>query len=227
MVVKQGVQKFTDSENKIKRLLKRDRITHNDIDQLSDPERKLFGNIVNEKIKNATPDERETFLKKIEETLSEQTKTEFWGYNHNRILGAIPLLMQEYGRMPSRTEIAKKAELSRTTVYKHLAEFASHPLYLEQLQKFRILAENVIIKVYQSAMDGDTASQKLMLNVTGVLNGSQANQTNFIQINNLILSQEQIKRLNPEQLLTIESILRTIIPQPEAMTSDETNQENN
>jgi hypothetical protein len=216
----EGLQKLT--EIKIKRLLRRTQITHKDIDQLSDPERRLFGDIVTEKIKSCTPDERDTFLKKIEETLSEQTRTEFWEYNHNRIMAVIPLLMKELGRLPSRTEIARKAELSRTTVYKHLTEFANHPLYLEQLQKFRILAENVLVKVYQSAMDGDTASQKMMLNVMG-LNCSQSSQTNYIQINNLILSQDQIRRLNPEQLLTIESILRTIIPQPELKTIDQNN----
>lgn len=37
--------------------------------------------------------------------------------------------MQDYGRMPSKTEIGIKTELSRQTVYKHLKEYTSHPLF--------------------------------------------------------------------------------------------------
>jgi hypothetical protein len=69
-------------------------------------------------------------------------------------------------------------------------------------------------------MAGDIGSQKLYFNVMGFLNNGQGmqiqNQNNFIQINNTILSQETIRHLSPEQLFTIENILKSIILQPEA-----------
>jgi len=37
------------------------------------------------------------------------------------------------------------------------------------------------------------------------------NQNNYIQINGTVLSQETIKHLNPEQLNSIESILKTAL----------------
>jgi hypothetical protein len=61
---------------------------------------------------------------------------------------------------------------------------------------------------------------KLYFNVMGCLNGGQSshntliqNQQNNIQINNTILSQETVKHLNPEQLNTIEEILKTALPE--------------
>jgi hypothetical protein len=46
------------------------------------------------------------------------------------------------------------------------------------------------------------------------------NQNNYIQINGTVLSQETIKHLNPEQLNTIETILKTALPQPEVLEVD-------
>ena len=228
MAVKQGLQKLTDSENKVSKLFKLKKVTDNDIKQLTKTELSRFNEIVNEQMKKATAIKRDEILKKVEDALSDDTKNDFWEYNNTRIMIAISSLLSEYGRMPSRSEIAQKADLSRTTIYKHLKEYTTHPLYIEQLQKMRILATDVISKVYQSAMTGDLGSQKLYLNVMGFLPNTQIQtQNNFIQVNNTILTQETIRHLNPEQLLIIESILKTIILQPEAMTSDEINQENN
>ena len=39
------------------------------------------------------------------------------------------------------------------------------------------------------------------------------NQNNYIQINGTVLSQETIKHLNSEQLNSIETILKTALPQ--------------
>ena len=213
-----GLQKVTLSEDKISKLFKLKKITDSDIKQLTPDELALFNEIVNDQMKKASATERDEILRKIEDTLHEDTKNDFWEYNHNRIMVTIEILLQEHKRMPTRSEIAQKAELSRTTVYKHLKEYSTHPLYLEQLQKMRILSTNVISKVYQSAMAGDIGSQKLYFNVMGFLNNGQGlqiqNQNNYIQINGMILSQETIRHLNPEQLSSIESILKSIIPEP-------------
>ena len=219
-----GLQKCTDSKVKINRLLKRDRITEADTDRLSEDEKKQFNEIVDEKMRKAGPTERDEILNKIEQILTDDTKNDFWEYNHSRIMIAIESLMLEYGRMPSRAEIAQKADLSRTTVYKHLTGYMNNPLYLEQLQKLRIMATNVLAKVYYSALAGDIGSQKLYLNCTGFLNNGQGtqiqNQNNYIQINGMILSQETIKRLNPEQLNNIETILKAALPQLEILNTE-------
>jgi hypothetical protein len=82
----------------------------------------------------------------------------------------------------------------------------------------------VLAKVFQFAVNGDTGAAKLYFNVMGCLNNGQStngtliqNQNNYIQINGTVLSQETIKNLNPEQLYTIESIWKTVLPNPEAL----------
>jgi hypothetical protein len=66
----------------------------------------------------------------------------------------------------------------------------------------------------QETHAGDIGAAKLYFNVMGHLQPTPSNtliqnQNNFIQINGTVLSQESIKSLNPEQLNSIESILKT------------------
>ena len=48
-----------------------------------------------------------------------------------------------------------------------------------------------------------------------MINAKINTQNNYIQINGMILNQETIKQLNPEQLKSIEAILRTVLMKPE------------
>lgn len=222
---KDGLQKVTKSDDKLRRLLRRKQITMDDIDQLSPTEKKRLGELTTELIKKTKGPDRDAILKKIDAVVDDQTKTEFWEYNHTRIMFAISSYLNEFGRMPSRTEIALRTDLSRQTVYKHLKDYSNNPVYLEQMQKFRILSTNVIAKVYQSAMAGDIGSQKLYFNVLGFLNNGQIkNQNNYIQINGMVISQDTIKSLNPEQLVMIENLLKSILPEPGATPIEATNQ---
>ena len=215
-----GLQKLTLLEDKLHDLLKRNRIKSDDIDQLSESEKKRFNEIVNEKIIKSDGPGRGRILKKIDDILSEETRGDFWEYNHLRIMTVISSLLKEYGRLPSTAEIAQKADLSRPTVYRHLREYRSSKVYQEQLEKLKILSINVIAEVYKCALAGDIGASKLFLNCMGFLNGGQGNtqiqnQNNFIQINGMILNQETVdKCLNSEQLFIIESVLKSIIPQP-------------
>ena len=86
------------------------------------------------------------------------------------------------------------------------------------------MTTKVLAKVFQFAVNGDTAAAKLYFNVMGFMNNGQAlnntliqNQNNYIQINGTVLSQETVKHLKPEQLNIIETILKTANPQPEAL----------
>jgi len=147
----------------------------------------------------------------------------FWENNHIQIGWAISSLMLEQHCMPTVTEIAIKAELSRQTIHKHLKEYANHPRYLEQLQQFKFMIPKVLSRVFHYAVNGDVGAAKLYFNVMGMLNNGkpsngfiQNQQNNFIQINSMTISQETIKHLNPSQLNTIESILKTVLPQSDA-----------
>jgi predicted transcriptional regulator len=216
MKPRKTLQKFTDSEARINKVLSIEQITPKDLEPLSDTEKSRLMEILTEQINELKGEERDKFYKKIEPIVSNTTKNQLWEYNHNQITWAISTLMQEYGRMPTKTEIATKVDLSRQTVHKHLKEYTNHPQYLGQIEQFRFMTSKVLAKVFQFAVNGDIGAAKLYFNVMDFLNKGQTpnntliqNQNNYIQINGTVLSQEAIKYLNPEQLNAIETILKT------------------
>jgi hypothetical protein len=214
-----NLQKLTVIDSKINKLLTQEQITMDDIKELNDYETAYLSTIVTGKINNLKGVEKEQFINKVEPILPTSTKNQLWESNHNQITWAIATLMQEFNRMPSKSEIATKTELSRQTIHKHMAEYASNPLYLQQVEQFRFMTSKVLAKVFRFAINGDIGAAKLYFNVMGCLGGqtnnntSIKNQNNYIQINGTVIDQETIKNLNSEQLNTIETILKTVLPQ--------------
>jgi hypothetical protein len=224
MKTKKGLQKFTEIETKINKILSLEQITPKDIEPLNEKESTCLMGVITEKFNNLKGTERDKFYKKIELITSITIKNQIWEYNHDQITWAISTLMQEFGRMPTKTAIAAKTELSRQTVHKHLKEYAAHPQFLGQMEQFRFMTSKVLAKIFQFAVNGDTAAAKLYFSVMGFMNNSQSlnntfiqNQNNYIQINGTVLSQETIKHLKPEQLNTIETILKTALPEPKEL----------
>ena len=218
MKKKEGLLRFTESERKIEKILSLDRITNSDVQKLTKKEVDRFNEIIAEKYRTLSPEEWDKFYYKIEAIQSEGAKNHLWECNHNQITAAISNLMQEYGRMPSKTELASYTGLSRPTIHKHLKDYASHPQYMEQVEQFRFMTSKVLAKVFQFAVKGDIQAAKLYFSMVGSMNNGTAqnntliqNQNNYIQINGTVLSQESIKSLNPEQLNTIETILKTAL----------------
>ena len=222
MKAKKGLQKFTDTETeaKLNKILSLQQITQKDLEPLDEAECTRLTEILTEKFNEQKGSERDVFYKKVEPIISTTTKNQLWESNHNKITWAISVLIQEYGIMPTTTEIAAKTELSRQTVHKHLKEYMNHPQYLGLMEQFRFMTSKVLARVFQFAVNGDIGAAKLYFNVMGCMNKEQSsnstmiqNQNNYIQINGTVLSQETVKQLNPEQLNTIETILKTALPQ--------------
>jgi hypothetical protein len=221
-IKKQGLQKFTETEIKINKLLSLEKITPSDLELLSKTESKRLSQLINERVNQLKGVERDKFYQKIEPITDDTTRNQLWEYNHNQITWALSTLMQEYGRMPTKTEIAIKTELSRQTVHKHLKEYSNHPQYLGQLEQFRFMTSKVLARVFKFAVNGDMRAAKLYFNVIGSFNNGHTsnstliqNQNNYIQINGMVLSQQTIKHLNPEQLNSLETILKAVLPVPE------------
>jgi DNA-binding phage protein len=214
-----SLQKLTISECKISELLKLKKITNSDIRDLTEAESMLLNQVLTEKINSLKGEQRDSLLKQIEEITTEETKNQLWESNHNQITWAIATLLQEHNRMPSKSELAEKTGLSRQTIHKHLKEYRIHPLFESQIEQFRFMIPKVLAKVFKYAVNGDVQAAKLFLTVIGTSTSANSitaiqNQNNFIQINGIALSQENIKRLNADQLKVIEEILRTALPNP-------------
>lgn len=227
MNTKRSLQKFTETEtkvDKVKWLFGLEKVTVTDLEKLSVAEKKKAFKLMNEKYVLLKGEEKEKFVEQFIDVWDNNTKNQLWESNHIRITWAISTLMEEYGRMPTKTQIADKTELSRQTIHKHLKEYINHPQYLGEIEQFRFMTSKVLSKVYQFAVNGDIGAAKLYFNVIGFMNNGQSpnntliqNQNNYIQINGTVLSQETIRHLKPEQLNTIETILKTALPQHEVL----------
>jgi DNA-binding phage protein len=211
-----NLQKLSNTDTKLKKLLALKQINKTDIQPLSEAEKRRFDNVLSSHLSKLTGVKRDEFLNKIEDITSDDTKNQLWESNHIVILNTISIFMQDYARMPSVVEIATKTGLSRQTVNKHLDSFKSHPLHKQQIERFRLMSSAVLAKVYQHAMSGNIKAARLYFSVMGMLDNDETNKTqienqnNYIQINGMVLSQEAVKQLQPEQLKTIESILKTV-----------------
>lgn len=211
---KKDLQKFTDIEHKISYLFSLKEINKKDLEILEKEETSEFYRRVTEKFRVTKSDEKAHFLEKIWNITDNETKNKIWEINHHTITASISELMQDYGRMPTASEIAVKSELSRQTVTKHLKEYAKEPQYNEILEQFRFMTSKVLAKVFKFAVNGDMTAAKLYFNVVGALNQNNhntfiQNNTNYIQINGMAFNDEKLKTLRPEQLKAIENILVT------------------
>jgi predicted transcriptional regulator len=121
-------------------------------------------------------------------------------------------MMRQYGTMPTKNAIAEKTGLSRQTVAKHLKEYQRHPEFTAEMEQFKFMAPSVLAGVFKNAINGDTKAARLYLEMAGTMNKQTTNtvineQNNYIQINNTILSQENLNQLTADQLNQIESIV--------------------
>jgi AraC-like DNA-binding protein len=213
-----SLQKLTESDSKIQAVYDLKEITMDDYNSLSKKEQGKLMEILNTNFNAARGVERERIWNKIEKVTSEETRNRNWEQNHDNIICVIHNHIQDYGRMPTVSTIADKTELSRQTVHKHLKEYKKNPIYLKQQEQFQFMASMLLAKVYHFALNGDMSAAKLYLNATGCLNGGAStsliqNNQNNIQINNTVISQETISKLNASQLREIEEILECAEPE--------------
>jgi len=219
-----GLQKLTQLEVKINSLLSLKKITRADTDCLNEEERAELSRLLTHQLNTLKGEEKEKLYNQVEEIMDSQTKNEIWEHNHINIMWAISSFVRENSRMPTKTEIAGKTELSRQTVHKHLKEYKNSIYYAESQQQFSIMQSKVMTTIFQYAVNGDMKAAKLYLESIGALktpslagtgnnvNNSTLiqNQNNYIQIGGAVLNQEIIKQMSPEQLNTIEGILKTV-----------------
>jgi hypothetical protein len=198
--------------NRVNQLLALDQITLNDIEDLNKFEREYLSETLTETAQRLKGPERDNFLNKIEPIMNPNTKAEVWDHNHARISKAISAFMSQHGIMPTRNAIADETGLSRQTVSKHFAAYQQRPEQTAEMEQFIFMAPNILANVYKYALTGDMRAARLYLEMVGAINKKQGNtvvneQNSYIQINNTILSQENLKQLSAKQLNQIESII--------------------
>jgi len=217
----EGLQKFTETETEIERVRKMPKVSAADMLKLSSEEKAELYREFSHKLTTLKGTDKDEFISKVEDILPVDTKNQLWENNHYQITVSMGKMIEDTGKMPNKNQIAADTGLSRQTVHKHLSTYAAHPLYAEQITQFKFMADRVLAKVIKLAVLGDVKAARLYFDVMGNLNGQPSNntliknQTNYVQINGMVLSQETVKQLNPVQLCEIEHILK------EALLPDE------
>jgi len=218
--MKKSLQKFTESETKIKNVLALKKIEKVDYQDFSESELVTFKSLISENLNNLKGDERDIFIDRIDNVLNIETKNQLWEINHLKITQSISSHINDYGAMPTIRDLIELTGLSRQSIHKHLKEYEKQPIFVDHLEQFRFMNTKLLAKVFQLANKGDIGACKLYFNLMGCLgNGIQSkgttiqNQNNYIQINGIVINQETIQNLNVEQLATIETILKTATSQ--------------
>ncbi|OOQ59653.1 hypothetical protein [Mucilaginibacter pedocola] len=199
---------------KIEKLLARERITPADVGGLSEQEKTLLENKLSEILQGSKDTERDRFLEKIEPVMQEDTKNDLWERNHMLISNAIARHLQQHAVMPTKNQIARETGISRQTVAGHIKEYKEHPEFAAEIEQFKFMSHSVLGMVFKRASEGDIRAAKLYFEMVGSIGeqpagaGNKLNaQNNYIQINNTILSQENLDSLTAEQLRQIENII--------------------
>lgn len=207
-----AISRFQATKQKADRLLAQNKITVKDLEELNQFEREYFNETCTQTLQNLSGLERDKFLDKVSLIISPNTNAGVWEQNHASISIAIADYIQQYGSMPAKSFIAEQTGLSRQTVTKHFATYKSQPEFIAQMEQFQFMSPKVLANVMRKAIKGDIKAARLYFEMVGNPN-QQANlkvmgdQNNYIQINNTILSQDNLKQLSMEQLEQIESIV--------------------
>ena len=207
-----AISRFQATKQKADRLLTLNKITAKDLEGLDQAERDYIAETCTQTVQALSGIERDKFLDKIALIITPNTNAGIWEHNHAVISSAIAGYIQQYGSMPNKSTIADQTGISRATVGKHIAAYKNHPEFTAQMEQFQFIAPKVLANVFKYALKGDMKAARLYFEMVGAPN-QQANhkvtgtQNNYIQINNTILSQDNLKQLSTEQLNQIESIV--------------------
>jgi hypothetical protein len=208
---KHSLQKFTDYDNKLQALFSLPIVTYKDLEVFTPDEKEKLSIKLTEVINESTGTKRDKLIKQFIGIFDTETKNQTWENNHIKIVSSISFLMQTKNRMPTKNEIALETGLSRVTIDKHFKEYKEEPLYKGREEQFTIMREKVLSNVYNYAVKGDIKACRLFLDsteTTSALERQTIINNNYIQINNLKVDEETIKKL---PLGTLQQIERLIV----------------
>jgi len=204
--------KLDATKQKVDRLFSLNKISPQDLEGLSPLERQYVGETCTSILQNLRGDERDKFLDKIDLLMSPATKSDIWNQNHLAINTALAEHIGQNGFMPPINTIAAETGLSRQTVAKHIKEYKKQPEFAVQMEQFQFMTPAILARIFKFALNGNMRAAKLYFEMVGAVPNQASNtvvnaQNNNIQINNTILSQENLSRLTSDQLAQIEHII--------------------
>ena len=204
-IVDKGLQ--TEPNTKIKNLLESRQVNLDDLKGLDEGELVQFRAQVNKLARELDGEGLDELLCKLELVTCQKTKNEYWERNHSLIVHEISKYLKTCGRMPVIRELESLTGISRQTLTKHLKEYKKSVLYQDHLIQFQFMSHKVLAKKLQIAINGDIKAAKLYFEMIGERSVSGRSKDNYIQINNISISQEAFLNLPQDQLAKVEEII--------------------
>lgn len=134
-------------------------------------------------------------------------KRERWYLNDALIKKCIDNAIINNGVLPTNTTIHRVTGLSRVTVDKHLKENGQSLYRLEELDKFKILNNLAVTRIYKIGMTmNDPKALKMFIDLTGEPKKTVINN-NYIQINNTRIDSLLIEQLPIDTRNQIEALI--------------------
>lgn len=169
----------------------------------------LLSKMINRAINALAFEDRDLFIEKMSPLSNEEGRNNLWQYNHRIILAAISNLTRQHNRFPTRSEISAETCLSQQTINKHLKHYFGSDEYTKKKEELIVMRERVLAGMFTYAIHGDAKAAKVFLSATAPLTEPPApkTQNNYIQINGIVITQEQLQLLPAGKLNQIQKIL--------------------
>ena len=130
-----------------------------------------------------------------------------WQRNHIRIKAYIRNHLLEHKGLPHITKIAEDLKLCRQTVYEHINEASSSPFFREQLKQMEYMTLDILELLYLYCSQGNVMAGKVYLDYIQKAHQTQIRQqNNYLQINNLTINEEQVRRLPTDDRMRVNRI---------------------
>ena len=134
-------------------------------------------------------------------------KRDRWYLNDSRIKDCLNKELTKNGYLPTNTQLSKATGLSRVTIDKHLKENGQSIYKTEDLDKFKVLNNLAVGRLYRIGMNNnDTKALKMFIDYTGEPKKTVVNN-HYIQINNTRIDSLLIDQLPIETRNQIETLI--------------------
>ena len=129
--------------------------------------------------------------------------------NHSQITTCIHNYILENNCFPTVFKITETTGLSRQTVYRHLDSGLKNKFNALVKGKLEYMATHALSKLYLIGIKDDNVSAlKHFIELSGAINRNPREKVNsYIQINNVTITQEDIKNLPPKSIEAIKNLL--------------------
>lgn len=213
MEKKKSLQKLTDFDQ-----IKTKKQVREFLDANPNNAQDLLDFLLNEYNKSTRAKEGKDY--KLEELISEiykhknldEGEREFRNHtyesNHHAITATINNSILENNCFPTMSQIGEITGLSRQTIYNHLNSGLKSNYNRVVMGKLEYMATHALSKLYLIGIkDNNASALKYFVELSGAINRNPIEKVNsYIQINNVTITQEDIKNLPPKSIEAITSL---------------------